>query len=312
VSAVERASCTAEVTDAFGDQDMTLVAVRAKDGGPLFRPPVLEALDRVCKGFEDEMTDDLVAVKCLTNLPIMEGRPAGTRVVIAREELPMTLDQTLAFQRLVFQLEFAFGDVVDVGGSSTSFIHLAAPSFDGVDLRALFERLAAEESDLLELAIDTGDPADAADYRAVAGDGPSARYLVGVFDSGQSGGIKEPESLRAMERFQMAAEAVPKVAQTFTVVDDLKVVRRGLHRGNPAEAIIPLKRSEVAQLLLALSMAPAASAFGPRMDSEERVALVRVNFASVPDEAFARLSRRADTLLVNETVEGGRAFLCLE
>lgn len=312
VSAVERASCTQEVTEAFGDQAMAMVAVRARDGGPLFRPPILEALDRVCEGFEDAMTDDLVATKCLTNLPIMEGRPGGARVVVARDEFPMALEDALAFQRLVLQLEFAFGDVVDVTGGLHSFIHLPAPSYEGVDLEAIFDELVAAEGELLELALDRGDPDDAAAYRAVAGDGPSARYLVGIFDSGTSGGIKEPESLRAMERFQMAAEALPKVAQTFSVADDLKVVRRGLHKGNPAEAIIPPRRAEVAQLLLALGMAPSGNAFGPRMDTEERVALVRVNFASMPQEAFTRLGKRVDALLSLEAPEGGRAFLCLQ
>ncbi len=312
VSAVDRASCNQEVTDAFGDQSMSLVAVRARDGGPLFRPAVLEALDRVCEGFEDEMTDDLVATKCLTNLPIMEGRPGGARVVVARDEFPMALEGALAFQRIVLQLEFAFGDVVDASGGLVSFIHLHSPSYDGVDLLALFEELAAAEADVLELALDRGEPDEADAYRAIAGDGPSSRYLVGIFDAGTSGGIKEPESLRAMERFQMAAEAHGKVAQTFSVADDLKVVRRGLHKGNPAEAIIPPKRAEVAQLLLALGMAPSGNAFGPRMDTDERVALVRVNLASMPDEAFTRLGKRIDSLLTREAGEGGRAFLCLE
>ncbi len=312
VSDIDRASCTQQVTDAFGDQDMTLIAVRPVDRGLLFRPPILEALDRVCRAFEDVMTDDLISMKCLTSLPIMDARPAAAKVVVARDELPMTVEDALAFQRLVLQLEFATGDVVDAAGSSKAFIHLPAPSFEGVDLRAVYEEAARAEEDVLEMAFDGGGAGDLAAYRAFAGEGPSSRYFVGIFDSGVSGGIKEPANLKALERFQKAAETVGKVAQTFSVADDLKVVRRGLHRGDPTAAVIPGKRAEVAQLLLALSMAPSGNAFGPRIDSEERIALVRVNLAAVNGDPFTRIGRRLDGMLGAEAPEGGRAFLCLE
>jgi hypothetical protein len=312
LSGIERAGCGDEIRDAFGDQGATLVAVKPADSGPLFRPEILEALDRVCQGFEDETTDDLVQVKCLTNLPIMEARPAGTRVVVARDELPFSNEDALRFQRLVLQLEFARGDVVDVSGGTLSFIHLPATSFEDVDLAALFARLAEQEAGLLELALDQGLPEQMDAYRRLAGDGPSARYAVGIFDSGGDGGMKEPAALQAMERFQVAAEALPKVSQTFTIADDLKMVRRGLHKGSTAEAYIPPRRAEVAQLLLALSMTPAGSAFGPRLDSFEQVALVRVNLAAVAPEAEARIKRRLDGMLVREARPGGRAFLCQE
>jgi hypothetical protein len=224
----------------------------------------------------------------------------------------MSQEQIATFQALVLQLEFAFGDVIDVSGGMVSYIHLPAPSFEDVDLRSAFDRLASVEADVLELAFDDGDPGGTAAYRAVAGDGPSARQLVGVFDSGVDGGIKEPESLWAMERFQAAAETLAKVAQTFTIADDIKMVRRGLRKGIPSEAVIPPKRSEIAQLLLALGMAPAGNAFGPRMDSAERVALVRVNLAAMSDEVFARIGKRLDLMLGREAVAGGRAFLCLQ
>jgi hypothetical protein len=309
---VDRTNCTQEVTDAFGPQAATLVAVQATDGGPLFRPHVLESLDRICQAFEDEMTDDLVAVKCVTNLPIMEGRPAGTRVVVARDEFPLSADDALWFQRLVLQLEFARGDVVDTGGGRVGFVHLPHASFEDVDLGAIFAAQEEAEGATLQMAMDEGLPEQRERYRAIAGDGPSSRYLVGLFDSGEDGGMKEPAALQALDRFQAAAESLPKVSQTFAITDDLKLVRRGLRKGNPGEALIPPKRSEVAQLLLALSMSPAGSAFGPRLDTAERVALVRINLAAVPREVENRLGRRLDQLLVHETRPGGRAFLCLE
>jgi len=307
---MQQETCNEEIEDAFGAQDAALIVLQPRDRGPLFRPDHLAALDRVCSGFEDAMTDDLVIVKCVTNLPIMEGRPGGARVVVARDELPMTLEETLHFQQLVLHLEFARGDVVDATGSAAAFIHLPLASFEGVDLHALFEQFAASEAEWFQMAWDGGSPEEAKTYREIAGSGPSASYLIGLFDSGESGALKNPESLFALERFQTAAEALPRVAQTFTIADDLKVVRRGLHRGNLSEAYIPTKRAEIAQLLLAQSMSPSAGAFGPRIDSTERVALVRINLSASSPEQKKRLERRIDKMLQAETLPGGRAFIC--
>jgi hypothetical protein len=307
---MNQATCNEEILDAFGPQGSAVVVLKPRDRGPLFRPDHLAALDRICQAFEEAMVDDLIIVKCLTNLPIMEGRPGGARIIVAREELPMALDEALRFQQLVLQLEFARGDVVDRSGGAAAFIHLPEASFEGVDLRSIFEEQAGREAEWFLMAWDGGLPADAPVYREIAGAGPSASYLVGLFDAGESGALKNPESMLALERFQVAAEALPKVAQTFTIADDLKMVRRGLHRGNPAEAYIPSRRAEIAQLLLAQSMSPAANAFGPRIDSTERVALVRVNLSASSPEQRLRISRRVDRLLQAEQLPQGRAFIC--
>jgi len=307
---MNQAACNDEILDAFGPQGSSLVVLEPRDRGPLFRPDHLAALDRICQSFEDAMVDDLVIVKCLTNLPIMEGRPGGARVVVARDELPMELSEALHFQQLVLQLEFATGDVIDSTGGFAAFIHLPEASFEGVDLHAIFKEQAAKEAEWFQLAWDSGTQQEAVTYREVAGGGPSASYLVGLFDAGEAGALKNPESLFALERFQKAAEAHPKVAQTFTIVDDLKMVRRGLHRGNPSEAYIPTRRAEIAQLLLAQSMSPAAGAFGPRVDSTERVALVRVNLSASGPAQRARVAQRIDKLLQAEQLPQGRAFLC--
>lgn len=312
VGRIDREGCAQEVAAAFGDQGASVVAVRPADGGTVFRPEILGAVDDVCRAFEDRMTDDALAVRCLTSLPIMEGRPAGTRVLVARDDLPETAEEALLLQQLVLQLEFARGDVIDDAGGLVTFVHLPDSSFQGVDLAAVLEEQAARHEALLDLALDRGEAGERDQYRRVAGDGPSARHLVGIFDSGEKGGMKEPASLQALERFQAAAEASPKVAQTFTIADDLKLVRRGLHKGNPADAVIPLRRSEVSQLLLALSMAPGAGAFGVRLDNAERIGLVRVNLSAVPRDVEARLARRLDEALSREAPAGGRAFLCLD
>jgi hypothetical protein len=134
--------------------------------------------------------------------------------------------------------------------------------------------------------------------------------LVGLYDAGEDGGMKEPVHLLALERFQMRAEGLPRVSQTFTVADDLKLVRRGLHKGRPGEDIIPPKRAEVAQLMLALAMSPATAGFGPRLEARERVALLLVEAEAMDRENAARLAKRLDALLQIDNPEGARATLC--
>jgi len=306
---LDPATCRAEIDDVFGPQDTAVVALRSTDGGGVFRPDVLEAIDRVCVAFEDAQVDHDVMTKCLTNVPLMEARPGGARLVMPRDELPVDPPGAVRIQTLMLELEFAVGDVVD-GSGTRSYIHVNRGMFDGVDLRALFEAQQAAEPSL-EMAIDL-EPGDLAAYRKVAGAGPSAAAVLGLLDTGQDGGIKEPSALQALDRFQVAAEGTPKVAQSFTIVDDLKVTRRGLRRGNPAEAVIPPKRSEVAQLLLAMTMAPTGDMFGPRIDSAQRVALVRVNLMPTTPEMRKRVTKRLEDALLLEAPEGARAIVCEE
>jgi len=310
---MDKGVCSEQVRDTFGDQNTTLVAVRAADGGPLFRPNILEAIDGVCAAFEDAMNDYEVAVKCLTSVPIMEARPVGgARVVVARDEFPMTPAEALHFQQLVLQLEFARGDVVDRAmGGRVTYIHLAHSSFEGVDLRGIFERQKTAGGGVLEMVMDDG-RGSRADYVAIAQDGPSSGVLVGLYDAGEDGALKEPFHLLALERFQLAVELEPRVVQTFTVADDIKLVRRGLHKGLPGEAYIPPGRAEVSQLLLALSMAPAGNLFGPRLDSRERVGLLRINLSVMSPEQHRRLARKLDAALARSLPVGASGFLCLD
>ncbi len=129
VPTLDPAACRAEIHDVFGPQDTALVALRPVDGGSVFRPEVLEALDRVCAALEEEQTDDTVLTKCLTNVPLMEARPGGARLVLPRDELPTDAAGAARIQTLMLELEFAAGDVVDAS-LTRSFIHLNLAMFD--------------------------------------------------------------------------------------------------------------------------------------------------------------------------------------
>jgi len=309
--AMTRAECRQEIDDNFGPQRSALIAVQAQDSGPLFRSEVLEALDRVCAAFEEEALDDLRAVKCLTTVPIMYSSAMGTRVLIARDELPFTTQQSLDFQTLVHQLEFARGDVIDPKtGALVSYIHLPLENYSEGVIQSTFDLLRENEKGTLLMELDPGSGRASPAYQRLAAGGPSSAMLIGLYDSGQDGGLKEPSTLLAIDRFQTAAEHHPRVAQSFSIADVIKLVRRGLHRGIVTEALIPLARSEVSQLLLALSMSPNDGGFGPTMDSRERVALLRVNLAAQSPELQRVTVQSVERSLERHIQPGARAYLC--
>ena len=308
---MDRATCRQEISAAFLPQETALIALRAADGGPIFRTGILEALDRVCVAFEDEQTDFELAIKCLTSVPLMETRKnAPPRQITIREELPAPTEvNDHRLETVARDLEFGTGDVLNDAGL-VAYTHLPLVSFEGVDLAPVFEA-AMQAEPLLEAAIDFGRPEDRERYAEIADDGPSARAVLGLYDSGIEGALKDLVHLQALERFQERAEGLRAVAQTFTLVDDLKTVRKGLRGGKPEAYALPKARPEAAQLLLALTMSPAAR-YGPRIDGAERVALIRVNMTSVTDEQFGRAVRRLETFLAQETAEGATAFLCTD
>ncbi len=306
---MDRATCDQEIRDAFYDQDQAVVVLKPKDDGSLWRSEVLTALDQVCTGFEDAQTGWDIAVKCITSVSLMEARKgAPPSMVILRDELPLKTEAELArVKALGTSLEFAMRDTIDVEGTR-AYVHLPFASFEGVDLPALVaEQLAAQS--VLEGALDLPGSEPSPEYEALAGDGPSGRSFVGLYDAGADGAIKDPVHLAVLEAFQERAEGLKHVAQSFTIVDDLKVTRQGL-RGGKAEAFsLPTSRAEAAQLLLALSMSPATK-LGPRLDGRERVGLIRVNLSPTTDEQARRTLRKLETFLAQETPEGARAFFC--
>jgi hypothetical protein len=308
-----RAECQQEINQSFGPQQSALLALRARDGGPLFRTRVLEAVDRVCQAFEDKAIDDRRAVKCLTTVPIMYPSAMGARVLVAREELPFTVAQSLDFQRLVLQLEFARGDMVDPRtGGMVTYIHLPLENFEPETIRKVFDTQSGTEASTLTMELDDATGETPRSYQQAAAGGPSSAAFFGLYDSGTDGGLKEPATLIAIDRFQAAAETLPLVAQTFSIADVVKLVRRGLRRGMVGEAFIPPVRAEISQLLLALSMSPIDGGFGPTMDSRERVAILRINLKSVGPEQKRRLGQSLERLLAQQVQPGARAFLCFD
>ncbi len=306
-----QADCKQEIEDNFGPQRSALIAVRPTDSGPVFRSSVLESVDRVCQAFEDEASDDLRKVKCLTTVPIMYSSAMGTRVLIARDELPFNLQESVDFQNLVLQLEFARGDVVDPAtGVEVTYIHIPVENYEAGRIDSLFAEIKDKEAPWLTMELDQGSGTPSPAYERLAAGGPSSSAVLALYDSGQAGGLKEPSLLLAIERFQTNAERLPEVAQSFSIADVIKLVRRGLRRGMVSEALIPLARAEISQLLLALSMTPDDGGFGPTMDSSERVALLRVNLSAQNTQQRRATHKSLARALAAQVVPGARAHIC--
>ena len=79
--------------------------------------------------------------------------------------------------------------------------------------------------------------------------------LVYLFDTGVPEGIKNPEVLRDIERFQAKAdEQKHVVTKTYSIVDVLKDINQSFHDGDPAYHVLPETRRLVAQYLLLYEM----------------------------------------------------------
>ncbi len=74
--------------------------------------------------------------------------------------------------------------------------------------------------------------------------------IIYLFDSGEAEGIKNPEVLREIERFQaFVDQQTPMVKKTYSIVDLIKEINQNFHEGDPAYYKIPESRELIAQYL---------------------------------------------------------------
>lgn len=101
-----------------------------------------------------------------------------------------------------------------------------------------------------------------------------------MLDTGKADGIKEPEFLRAMERFQDRLENEKLVTKTISLLDILKKISEAMHDGDVAFHILPDKKEVIAQYLLLYEMSN-----GKELDK-------MISF----DSRIARLTAKTQTL----------------
>jgi predicted RND superfamily exporter protein len=70
-----------------------------------------------------------------------------------------------------------------------------------------------------------------------------------TFQGAGAGAFRDPEALRAVERVQHAAEAIPGVSRTHSLADVVRVLNRATARDDPAEERVPDSGPAVAELV---------------------------------------------------------------
>ncbi len=97
-------------------------------------------------------------------------------------------------------------------------------------------------------------------------------------NSGQSGGIVDPEYLAAVDRFAEWYRQQPKVVYVSTIVDTIKRLNRDMHGGDESFYRIPERRELAAQYLLLYEM---SLPVGPGPQQPDRHRQIRL---AVPGE----------------------------
>ncbi len=283
--------CMEGLAEVFGAQGFVVLAARPVVGGSVFTPAHLAAVDRVTLRLEEARTDHTLAVRSPTTLPLMEPAPLGARMIRMRDEMPEDQPAVERFRALLYSYDFAIGDVLDPGGSA-AYVQLPAGDFAGVDLDALVEELRPEVAAELMLALDGTPGADPALYREVAGGGPGADGAWVAFRAEEAGALKTPEFLRALKGYQDRTRALPAIAGAYSVVDDIRLTRRMVHKGDVGAMVLPPKQAEINQLLMLYDLSGNSEEFGARMTEDARATVIRFGFAAdTPADRDALLRR---------------------
>ncbi len=304
--------CLESMTEVFGAQRFHTLALRPLAGETVFTPDLLAAVDRVTARLEAEQSARTLAIRSITTLPLMEPGPLGAKMTTMREELPADTPAAARLRALLFSYDFAVGDVIDPAGK-VAFLQLPADNFVGVDLDAVVEALRPGEAEHLILALDGTPGADPDLYAEVAGaelappprwgggrgggpgggggpPGPGAGGGAGAgpgatggwvaFRGEEPGAVVTPEFLRALQGFAARTRALPAIAGAYSVVDDLRLTRRAVHKGDPGAAVLAAKQSEINQLIMLFELSGNAEDFGARLAADGQATVVRFGLAA--------------------------------
>jgi len=114
--------------------------------------------------------------------------------------------------------------------------------------------------------------------------------------TGGSGGIHDPDRLRRMLAFQVAAEALPEIDKSFSIANYVELMNRAMHGDDPRELRIPDSAEAVAQYLLLYSSAGEPDEFDDLLDFEHRHARIVLTAAVGSSRESAALRARLESL----------------
>lgn len=130
------------------------------------------------------------------------------------------------------------------------------------------------------------------------------QHLPGIYtlnygiESGEDGGISEPQYLQTLERFTTWLEAQPEVADVYSIVDVMRRLNRNLHGDDPAYERLPTSREEAAQYLLLYEMNLAQGQdLSDQLTPDKTSSRVVVAMDNITSEQMVALKERADAWL---------------
>jgi len=91
-----------------------------------------------------------------------------------------------------------------------------------------------------------------------------------VLEASGKMGVEDPALLKSIEQLQERLDAHPTVGKTVSVADYIKIINKALHDDDPAYYVIPDTRDEVAQYLLAYSLADTQRTLDHYIDFERK------------------------------------------
>jgi predicted RND superfamily exporter protein len=99
------------------------------------------------------------------------------------------------------------------------------------------------------------------DLKAINNNAPGAYIIQILVEGNETDIIKEPQSLKDIQKLQDYAATLPDVGKTMSVVDIMKTLNKAMHSDSVQYEVIPSSKDLVAQYLLMYSMSSSPSDF---------------------------------------------------
>jgi predicted RND superfamily exporter protein len=113
-----------------------------------------------------------------------------------------------------------------------------------------------------------GDVKALKDYNFLKEQFPGTHVLYGIFESGQPGEFKRPETLAAVKAVQSYASSLPEVGKTVSLVDFVERMNFAIHDNDPKFNSIPGDRDLISQYLFLYSSSGNPGDLGPYVDDD--------------------------------------------
>jgi predicted RND superfamily exporter protein/outer membrane lipoprotein-sorting protein len=116
-----------------------------------------------------------------------------------------------------------------------------------------------------------------------------ARRVDVMVEGAEADAVKDPELLRAIQRFQEYAASLPGVGTTSSFADIIRRIHQEMNGGDPAYHVIPESRALIAQYLLLYSISGDPSDFAEVVDYDYQRTKIRIMLTTSQQKDHRRL-----------------------